>query len=101
MISQRTVELGIRKVFGAKTLDNILLLGRKLMIPVFLANILAWPIAFFAIGNWLENFAYRTNISVWSFLMAAVAVLFIAALTIGLNSNKVAQQVPVSSLKTE
>lgn len=101
MISQRTKELGIRKIFGAKTLDNMLLLGRKLMIPVFFANILAWPLAFIAIGNWLENFAYRTNISVWSFLTAAVAVLFIAALTIGLNSHKVAQQAPVSSLKTE
>ncbi len=101
MISQRTKELGIRKVFGAKTLENILLLGRKLMIPVFLANILAWPLAFIVIGNWLENFAYRTNISIWSFLLAAVSVLFVAAMTIGLHSHKVAQQVPVSSLRAE
>ena len=61
----------------------------------------AWPLAFMAIGNWLENFAYRTNISIWSFLLAAVAVLFIAGLSIGMHSHKVAQKLPVTSLRTE
>ncbi len=101
LLSQRTREMGIRKVYGASNTDIIRLLSAHFMIPVLLANVLAWPVAYLACKRWLEGFAYRTNITFWPFLLAACIVLLITILTISLHSRKIAQQTPASSLKHE
>jgi len=101
MISQRHKELGIRRVFGAQNMDNILLLAGKFIYPILLANLLAWPLAYRALNLWLESFAYRKPIALSSFLMATLMVLLITALTISMHSGKIARQSPVESISCE
>lgn len=76
----------------------------KLLLPVFnnlAANIIAWPIAYYAVNKWLQGFAYRTTIGLWIFILAAAMVLFIALLTVSYQSFKAAMANPVDALKYE
>jgi len=101
LIGQRTKELGMRKIFGAMTLDNMLLLGKRFMWPVLMANLLAWPLAYNALNRWLESFAYRSPVDLTSFLLASLLVLLITALTSSMHSGKIARQSPVESIRCE
>ncbi len=98
---KRTKEVGIRKVFGASVTEIITTLLKDVIKYIVLSNFIAWPIAYLIINKWLQNFAYRINLSVWPFITSAVLVLFIALLTISLQVYKVAVSNPVDSLKTE
>jgi len=98
---QRTKEIGIRKVLGASVSNIVLLLSRDFARWVLLANLLAWPTAYLLMNQWLQRFAYRTDISIWTYLLAAVLALLIAMLTIGFQSARVAVVNPVESLKYE
>ena len=99
--SQRTKEVGIRKVLGASVAGIALLHSRDFLKLVVLANIAAWPIAWVAMNGWLENFAYRTTISWWTFLAAAGAALLIALLTVSSHAIKAAMANPARSLRYE
>ncbi len=68
IIEQRTKEIGIRKVLGATVFEIVVLLSKDFIKWVLIANIIAWPAAYFIMSNWLKNFAYRTNINLWFFV---------------------------------
>ena len=100
-ISQRAKEIGIRRVLGAKTLTIIALLSKDFLKLVILAAIMAFPVAWFAMNAWLQDFAYRIDIPVWSFFAAGLVAILIAFLTISSLTIKAAIANPVENLRTE
>ncbi len=98
---QRTKEIGIRKVLGASESNVVLLLSREFVKLVAIANIIAWPVAYLAMNNWLEDFAYRTSITVGTFVLAGLLVLVFAILTVSFQAIKAATANPVDALQYE
>lgn len=98
---QRTKEIGIRKVVGATIPNVILLLVREFTKWVFLAVFIAWPLGYFIMNKWLQNFAYRTKLGFDTFLLSALLALLIALLTVTYQAVKTALANPVDSLKYE
>jgi putative ABC transport system permease protein len=98
---QRTKEIGIRKVLGASDSKIFLLLSREFIRWVFLANLIAWPIAYVTMNKWLQNFAYRIHIGIVAFLISGGTALLIAYLTVSYQSIKSALANPVDSLRYE
>jgi putative ABC transport system permease protein len=101
MIEQRNKEIGIRKLLGASMQTVIILLTRDFVKLVLLANLIAWPLGWILMSNWLMDFAYRVNIGWWVFGLAGLIVLIIALLTIGFQAIKAALTNPIKSLRTE
>ena len=101
MAEKKTKEIGIRKVLGASVPNLLLLLTKEFTRFVFLANIIAWPAAYFLMNKWLQNFAYRINIGLGIFVISALLALFMALLTISYQSIKAATANPVDSLRYE
>jgi putative ABC transport system permease protein len=99
--SQKTKEIGIRKVLGATVNGIVLMLSRDFLKLVGLAFLVAAPLAWLIMNNWLEDFAYRTNISWWMFAVSGVSVMMVAFITISFQSIKAAIANPVKSLRTE
>ncbi len=99
--TQRTKEIGIRKVLGASDSQIVALLSTQFAKWVLLGNLLAWPIAYVLMRNWLRQFAYRGGISIFSFLGASAIVLIFALLTVSTQTLKAASANPASSLKYE
>lgn len=100
-ISQRIKEIGIRKVLGANTSTIVTLLSKDFMKLVIIAAVIAFPVAWWAMNKWLEDFAYRIAIPWWIFLIAGFIAALIALLTIGTQAIKAAIANPVKSLRTE
>ncbi len=98
---QRTKEIGVRKVLGASGSQIVGLLSSDFLKWVLFANLIAWPAAWFLMKNWLQNFAYRVNINVLSFLAAGLAACLIAFLTVSYQTIKAANANPVNSIKYE
>jgi putative ABC transport system permease protein len=98
---QRVKEIGIRKVLGASAAGVAALLSKDFLKLVFIALVLAVPIAWYAMNKWLEDFVYRINIQWWVFLVAAFIAILIALLTISSQAIKAAIANPVKSLRTE
>ena len=98
---KRTKEIGIRKVLGASVSGIVLLLTKEFTKWVILANLIAWPIAYYVMSRWLQNFAYHVNIGIWTFLLSAALALVTALITISLQAVKTAASNPVDSLRYE
>lgn len=98
---QRTKEIGIRKILGATSPGIVALMCREFLMLIGLANLIAWPIAYFAIKDWLNNFAYRTQIPAGFFGAALVASLAIGLMTVIYKSIRAASANPVEALKHE
>lgn len=98
---QRIKEIGVRKVLGADTMSIVLLLSRNFLLLVTIASAIAAPLAFSLMNGWLQNFAYRTTIHWWMFVMGALAAVVIVCLTVSFQSIKAALANPVKSLRTE
>ena len=98
---QKTKEIGIRKVLGASSSGVVVMLSREFMKWVVLANLIAWPIGYFAMRSWLRNFAYRTSLTVPMFLGAGLAAFAIAAAVISLRTYRAATANPADSIKYE
>jgi len=98
---QRTKEIGIRKVLGANLFNIVGLLSRSFLVLIIIASLIAFPIAWWAMNDWLKDFPYRIMISWWMFAVAIAAALAIALLTISFQSIKAAIANPVKSLRTE
>lgn len=99
--AQRKKEIGIRKVLGASVQSIILLLSKDFARLILIANIFAWPVAYFICQGWIRKFAYRVPLSVWFFVLAAVSSLLIAFLTVGYQSLKTALSDPVKEIRDE
>lgn len=98
---RRTHEIGLRKVMGASRADILRLLGWQFAQPVLLANLLAWPCAWFFMRRWLEGFAYHIDLSPLAFLLASVLALVIALATVSGHALTVARAKPAQALRYE
>ncbi|MEC5145820.1 ABC transporter permease [Chitinophaga sp. 212800010-3] len=99
--TQRTKEIGVRKVMGASVANIIVLLSKDFIKLVCIAFLIAAPVAWLVMNHWLSDFAYRINISVWIFVVAALLSVFIALATISFQAVKAALANPVKSLRTD
>lgn len=98
---QRTKEIGIRRTNGASINGIVFMLNKDFLRWIVIASILAMPIAYFAINEWMKNFAYRTEISWWIFVSAALLTLIISVLAVSIQAYRVARTNPVESLRDE
>jgi putative ABC transport system permease protein len=98
---QRTKEIGIRKVLGASVTSVTVMLGEDFMQLIAVATIVAIPVAWFVMNKWLQEFAYRINIQWWMLLLPGLIAIFIALITVCMQTAKAAIANPVKSLRTE
>ena len=100
-LEQRTKEIGVRKVLGASVNNIIFLLSKEFAKLVLIANILAWPLAFYAMNRWLGNFAYRIGIGWDLFVLSGVLAIFISLFTVCFHSIRAALANPATALRYE
>ena len=100
-VERRTKEIGIRKVLGASAPRLAARLSREFVGLVLLANVIAWPVAYYAMSRWLQSFAYRIGLGPGVFVLAALGVLFVAVLTVATQTLRAASANPVESLRYE
>ena len=97
----RTKEIGVRKVLGASISSIVALISKEFIILLTLANVIAWPAAFLLMDKMLSNYAYRTGMSVWIFLLAGVLAYSIALITVSYQAFKAARTDPINALRYE
>jgi putative ABC transport system permease protein len=98
---KRTKEIGIRKVIGASIQNILVMLTKHYTLWVLFANIFAWPIGWYAMNRWLQNFTYRIEMNWWMFALASGSALLIALLTVSWQAVRAARANPVESLRYE
>jgi putative ABC transport system permease protein len=98
---QRTKEIGIRRTNGASIRGIVFMLNNYFLRWIVIASVLAIPVAYFAINEWMANFAYRTEISWWIFAFAALLTLIISMLAVSIQAYRVARKNPVEALRYE
>ena len=101
MVEQRYKEIGIRKVLGADVSRIVFLLSKDFTKSVLIANLVAWPVAYYILYKWLQNYAYRIGIGFWMFLASGAFVLSIALITVSYQAIKAALANPVDTLRYE
>lgn len=101
MMAQRTKEIGIRKVLGASVPNLVVLLSKEFVVLVLIAILIATPIGYYLMNKWVQDFAYRTDITWWVFGIAGVVALLIALFTVSYQSIRAALMNPIKSLKSE
>lgn len=101
IIKQRTKEIGIRKVLGSSVLEIVKLLSTSFTRWVIIANMIALPIAYYLMHNWLRNFAYKTSLGIETYIITAAMTILIALITISIETVRAANANPVDSLKCE
>ncbi len=101
MAEQRTKEIGVRKVLGASITGIVMLLSKEFTKWVLIANVIAWPLAYYFMNKWLQEFANRINIGIGTFIASAIIALIIALLTVSFLTIKAALANPVKSLRYE
>lgn len=99
--TKRIKEIGVRKVLGSSVQGIVMLLSKDLLKPVIIATFIALPLGYYAMDKWLQNFAYKTTLNWWIFVLAAGLTFIIALFTVGIKAVKAAVANPVESLRTE
>ena len=90
LAEQKTKEIGVRKVLGASVPSILLMLSKEFIKWIVIANIIAWPLAYYFMNKWLQEFAYRIDISWWIFALSGVIAIIIALLTVSIQALKAA-----------
>jgi putative ABC transport system permease protein len=98
---RRTKEIGVRKLLGASIPSILELVTKDFIKWILLANLIAWPVAWYAMSKWLQNFAYRIDLTIWPFLLAGLAALGIALFTVSWQAIRAATANPVEALRCE
>jgi len=98
---QRTKEIGIRKVLGASSSSIVIMLTKQFTMWVLISTVIAWPLAFYIMHLWLQNFAYRVNLEIWLFVPSALFALMVVLLSVSYQTIRAAQANPVESLRYE
>ena len=98
---RKTSEIGIRKILGASAPRIVHHLNKNFIMCILIATLIAWPAAWYVMSRWLQNFAYRINLSWWMFVLAAILALAIALITVSLQTVKAALKNPVDTLRYE
>jgi putative ABC transport system permease protein len=101
IVTQRTKEIGIRKVLGASVTSIVSMLSTDFLKLVAISVIIAYPIAWLAMSKWLENFAFRIDIAWWVFAIAGILATIIALSTVSIQTIRAALRNPVKSLRSE
>ncbi|HKC35324.1 MAG TPA: FtsX-like permease family protein, partial [Chitinophagaceae bacterium] len=101
MAVQRVKEVGIRKVLGASVNSIILLFSKEFLLLICIAFVIAAPLAWYYMQDWLQDFVYRINISWWLLLLAGIMAIVVALITVSFQAVKAALANPVKSLRTE
>jgi putative ABC transport system permease protein len=101
LVLQRTKEIGIRKVLGARARQILVLVSKEFIVTILLANMIAWPLVYFIADDWLSEFAYRTQLELLDFIIPGFAILLVAILTIGTQCVKASNVDPVKNLRTD
>ena len=101
LTEQRTSEIGIRKVLGASESGIVFLLSKQFTKWVLIANLFAWPAAYFAMNEWLKSFAYRIDIGIWVFVLSGMLAAGVAVFTVSFQALKAARANPIDSLRYE
>jgi putative ABC transport system permease protein len=100
-IEKRTKEIGVRKVLGASVSQVVFLLSRDFLKPVVISIIVASPIGYGLIAQWLEGFAYHATVQWWWFLVVGILILMVTLLTVGFHAAKAALTNPTECLRSE
>jgi putative ABC transport system permease protein len=100
-ITQRAKEIGIRKVLGASVSNIVLMLSKNFLLLVLIGLIIAAPLSWYLMNNWLQDFTYRIDIKWWMFALPGILAISVAFVTISLQSLRVALANPVESIRTE
>ena len=98
---QKRKEISIRKILGADFHSIIVLLAREYVKCIAVASVIAWPIGYFVMGRWLQNFAYRTSVGIEIFILSGLVAFVFALITVSYQSIKAAVANPVDSLRCE
>ncbi len=101
MVQSRIKEIGVRKVLGASTPHLVMLLSREFMLLILLANLIAWPIAYYLMRDWLSGFAYQTDLNALPFIVSAIMALIIAFGTVSMQAIRAARSNPIDALRYE
>ncbi|MCY1377647.1 acidobacterial duplicated orphan permease [compost metagenome] len=101
IIRQRTKEIALRKVLGAEKADLLLLLNKGQVAMVIIANLIAFPLTYIFITNWLNSFAYRIEVNLLPFSLALIASLTVTIITVSLQAGRTLKTSPVQALKYE
>jgi putative ABC transport system permease protein len=100
-VAQLTKQIGIRKVLGASVASIMGLLTREFIILITIANLIAWPVAWYAMDRWLEGFAFRTSVGWLTFVLAGISTLVVAMLTVSYQVTRAARANPVDAIQHE
>ncbi|MFD2288178.1 FtsX-like permease family protein [Pedobacter petrophilus] len=99
--TQRTKEVAIRKVLGASTIELVKMLNGSFLLMVFIANVIAWPLAYLFVSKWLSGFTYRIEVSIWPFALAMIISMLITLITVSFRSLKAVRANTIDALKYE
>ncbi len=100
-IEKRFREIGVRKVLGASVQQLLMLISKEFLKLVVIAFVIAAPLTYWLMSNWLENYKYRININLWLFVIVGIAMFALTLIVVSLNTIKAAIANPVKSLRTE